>query len=304
MNYSILSFVLIIIPLAVILIVVLKKFPQLAVLDVDNVPEVKIAKKKDEALKKRVEEKATKSKNELIKKLIPVKENLKKVQDHFRKYVLRVTEQVEKEDQTLRRAQGKEKEPKDLSDKKQQSLFTLLREGDSARNHGDFETAEDKYITAIRIDSKNAEAYRGLADVYFKQEQIDEALETYKFILQLDSNDDEILVKLGDIYHKKGDVKSAIDYYQRAVLANDAYPHRFAKLAEMLDSIEQYETALSAIEQAVELEPNNPKYLDMMVEMAILSGDKDAAEDGYQKLRMANPENNKLESFRERISKM
>lgn len=300
MNYNIFYFIFIIVPFAVILIVILKKFPQLAVLDVENVPEVKINKKKDEALKKRVEQRAIKSKNELIKRLVPVRGWLKKVQDHFRKYILQVTEQVIKEEKKV----VAEKEPKEIHDKKQQSLFTLLREGDSARNHGDFETAEDKYITAIRIDSKNIEAYRGLADVYLKQEQIDEALETYKFILQLDAYDDEILVKLGDIYYKKGDIKEAIEYYQRAVLANADYPHRFAKLAEMLDSIEQYETALSAIEQAVELEPNNPKYLDMMVEMGILSGDKEAAEDGYQKLRMANPENQKLESFKERISKM
>lgn len=300
MNYSILSFILIIVPLAIILIVVVKKFPQLAVLDVENVPEVKMNKKKDEVLKKRVEEQAVKSKNELIKKMLPVKEWLKKVQDHFRKYVFRVTEKVVEEEKKVEEV----KEPKEISDKKQQSLFTLLREGDSARNHGDFETAENKYITAIRIDPKNAEAYRGLADVYFKQEQIDEALETYKFILQLDPSDDEILVKLGDIYDKKGDIKEAIEYYQKAVLANDNYPHRFAKLAEMLDSIEQYETALSAIEQAVELEPNNPKYLDKMVEMGILSGDKDAAEDGYQKLRMVNPENQKLDSLKERIAGM
>ena len=304
MNYSILSFIFIIAPFLVILIVILKKFPQLAVLDVDNAPEVKISKKKDEAFKKRVEEKAIKSKNELIKKLIPARAWLKKVQDHFRKYILQVTEQVMKEEKTLRQAQDKEKEPKEISGKKQQSLFTLLREGDSARNHGDFETAEGKYITAIRIDSKNTEAYRGLADVYSKQEQIDEALETYKFILQLDSSDDEILVKLGDIYDKKGDVKEAIEYYQKAVLANDDYPHRFAKLAEMLESIEQYETALSAIEQAVELEPNNPKYLDMMAEMGILSGDKEAAEEAYQKLRMVNPENQKLDSLKGRIANM
>ena len=304
MNYNILSFILIIVPLAIILIVIVKKFPQLAVLDVDNVPEVKINKKKDEALKKRVEEKAIKTKNELIKRFLPVREWLKKIQDHFRVYVLRVTEKVVEEEKTLRQAQDKEKEPKEISNKKQQSLFTLLREGDSARNHGDFETAENKYITAIRIDSKNAEAYRGLADVYFKQGQIDEALETYKFILQLDSSDDEVLVKLGDIYDKKGDIKEAIDYYQRAVLANDDYPHRFAKLAEMLDSIQQYETALSAIEQAVELEPNNPKYLDKMAEMGILSGDKEAAEEAYQKLRMVNPENQKLDSLKGRIANM
>mgnify|MGYP001595151652 CR=1 FL=1 len=42
----------------------------------------------------------------------------------------------------------------------------------------------------------------------------------------------------------------------------------------------------------------------MMVEMAILSKDKEAAEDGYQKLRMTNPENQKLDSIKGRIAGM
>jgi len=35
-----------------------------------------------------------------------------------------------------------------------------------------------------------------------------------------------------------------------------------------------------------------------------MSGHKDIAEEAYQKLRLSNPENQKLESFRDRIAKL
>jgi len=50
--YSILPFALIIISLAIIIIIVVRRYPQLTLLDVDSIPEVKIEKKKVELLKK------------------------------------------------------------------------------------------------------------------------------------------------------------------------------------------------------------------------------------------------------------
>ena len=300
MNYSLLSFILIIVPLAIILIVVVKKFPQLAVLDVDNIPEVKAGRKKDEVFKKRVEEKAAKSKKDWLKKIQPLLGKFKEIQNKFRDYVLHLTRRVQEDDRKIRKV----REPKEVREKKKLALFTLLREGDSARENEDWQTAENKYITAIRLDPKCAEAYQSLADVYLKQNQTEEARETYEFVLQLAPENDEVLVKLGEIYLEKGDTKKAIDYYQRAVLANDSNAARFVKLAELLGGIEEYETALEAIKQAVELEPNNPKHLDILTEMSIMSGDKLAAEAAYDKLRMTNPDNQKLASFKDRIEKM
>lgn len=300
MSYNIISFIFIIVPLAIILVVIIKKFPQLALLDVDNVPEVKADKKKNEVFKKRVEEKAAKSKKDWIKKLKPVVALLKILQGKFRDYVMQVTNRVEEENKKVR----EENVSEEISEKQKQSLFTLLREGDNALSNEEYEIAEKKYIAAIKIDPKNTNAYRGLAEVYTKQGQMNEAKETYKFIFQLDPSDSEVLVKLAEIFEEEGNEKEAIEYYQKSVLIEDNYPHRFVKLAELLGNIDEYETALAAIEQAVELEPQNPKYLDIMVEMSIMSGHRDTAEEIYQKLRMANPDNQKLVSFKDRIEKM
>ncbi|MDP2693074.1 MAG: tetratricopeptide repeat protein [bacterium] len=301
MNYSLLSFILIIIPLAVIIVVIVKKFPQLTVLDVDNVPEVKAGRKKDEVLKKRVEEKTERSKKNWLNKLKLASDGFGKLQNNFRDYVTKLTHRVEDDDKKVKeeRVVSKKKE-----EKIETSLYTLVHEGHNAILNADFQTAENKFITAIRIDAKNIGAYKGLAEVYLRQEQFEQAQQTYEFVLQLSPDDDEVLINLGDISIEMGDNKAAIEYYQKAVLLEDSHANRFAKLAELLGSMDEHETALVAIEQAIELEPQNPKYLDMLTELSIMTGDRGKAEDAYEKLRMSNPENNKLPTFKERISQM
>ena len=279
----------------------MRKFPQLTVLDVDNIPEVKAGRKKDEVLKKRVEENTEISKKNWLNKLKPATAKFGKVQTSFRDYVTKLTTRVEHEDKKV--VEIKEaKDTKEDKEKKKLDLFSLIHDGNIAMNNGDYETAENKYITAIRIDAKNVEAYRGLADVYLKQEQIEQAKQTYEFILQLNPNDGDVLISLGDLSIEMGDNKNAIDYYQRSVLIDDSHANRFAKLAELLESMAEYQTGLVAIEQAIELEPQNPKYLDMLTELSIMTGEKDKALDAYEKLRMTNPENNKLSAFKDRIS--
>ena len=62
--------------------------------------------------------------------------------------------------------------------------------------------------------------------------------------------------------------------------------------------------AKEAALQAVELEPQNPKYLDLLIETAIICGDKATAVRSLEELRLVNPDNQKLDSFRERITKI
>ena len=76
------------------------------------------------------------------------------------------------------------------------------------------------------------------------------------------------------------------------------------KIADLLIEIKSYEPACDAIQQAVELEPQNPKYLDKLVEISVLCGDKKKAEEAYNQLRMVNPENQKLVVFKDKIDQL
>jgi tetratricopeptide (TPR) repeat protein len=110
------------------------------------------------------------------------------------------------------------------------------------------------------------------------------------------------MVKISELSEKKGNLEEAINYLQQAVVLNDSLSSRFYHLSELLLKVNQADIAKEAIEQAVDLEPKNPKYLDLLIETGILCGDKVLAEHGFQELRLVNPQNQKLESFQARIN--
>lgn len=300
MGYSLIPFFLMIGFLAVVIAIIIRKFPQVSLLDVENLPEVKEEKKKDEYLKKKVEERSRRTKMRIREffssRVLP---QMKNIQTSFRALV-RKTEQ-----KALSRMQEKKKRaPLSRQYVEQGTLQHLLSDARQALLRKEFESAERGYIAVIRADAKNADAYNGLADVYSAQGQAKEAKETYQFVLQLRPQDEHAIVRLAEIAEQEGNKELAVQWYEQAVLLNDHVVTRFVKIAELLTALGQYDTALEAVRQAVELEPQNPKYLDMLVEISILTGNHDEADAAYQALRMVNPDNQKLPALRDKISRM
>ncbi|MBU0597183.1 tetratricopeptide repeat protein, partial [Patescibacteria group bacterium] len=298
MFFSITPFVLLLISLFVIIIIIVRKFPQLTLLDVENIPEVRQCRQKDDLLRKRVDKNFAVSQKSWSERIKPIIKKLKEIQLSFRKYVGKV------EKEAVSRVKRKDKPIKPVGAEETHTLEILTQEAVHAFEEGKYDLAEEKYISAIRLDPRNKKAYSGLGDVYINQDQIEEAEETLEFLLTLDKNNDAVYVKLGNLAEEKGDITRAVEFYQQAILINDQISTRFIKLSELLRSLEEYDTALEAVSQALELEPNNPKYLDKMVEIAIMVGDSGLAEEAYNQLRMVNPENQKLEALRSKIDKM
>lgn len=297
--YFFLPFILILVSLAVIIGLLVRKFPELSLLQVEELPEVKEGKKKDEFLKKQVKKKNKEKLEKKRESWKPVIQMWKNWQLTFRKYVGEIERKFFQQ-----RVKKVREEHHASGQSVVQTVQTLLQDAKFALDQKQLDAAEKKYIDAIRLEPKNKDAYRGLGDVYFEQGHLQEAKETYLFLLHLTPADDALLLRLGEIEEENNNIQAAVDYYQKAVLLNDATPSRFVKIADLMQRIGQYETALEAAFQAVELEPQNPKYLDNFIELAIICENKTQAEKGYQKLRLVNPDNKKLEVFREKISKL
>ncbi|MFA6105354.1 MAG: tetratricopeptide repeat protein [Patescibacteria group bacterium] len=276
----------------------IQKFSQLANIDLENLPSEKELKKKKEMIGKRVAAERHHLLLAFLRRTSPFRKIWGKVQLKFRIYVGKV-ERLLHHEQRAKDAAEVAVLPTEAVETK---LASLIQDGTYNLSEGDFEKAEELFIAAIKIDSKCAPAYRGLGDTYLANSNLEEAEETYQFLLQLQPNDDAAMVKISEMLEKRGDVEEAINYLQQAVILNDSLSSRFFHLTELLLKVNQPDVAKEAIEQAVELEPKNPKYLDLMIETAILCHDKDLAERGFQELRLANPQNNKLEGFQSRIN--
>lgn len=281
--------------------VVARKYGQLTLLDVDNLPDVKEEKMKTDLWRKRAIERATAVTVDAQKKsFVWLRTWGERAKERLIHYINRLEEKAHQQADRVHH-----KKHAHISQAEQaEEVKRLMQEAEQACGIEEYEKAEEKYIAVIRMDQKNVDAYRGLGDVYYALQQLKEAEETYQFLLQLDPTNDKTMLKLAELAEERDDLKSAIYYYEQAILINDNVSIRFFKLGELLEEAEQYETSLEAFEQAAELEPQNPKFLDKLLETSIMVGRKDLAEQVYQQLRMVNPENQKLEIFKDKVERM
>jgi len=280
--------------------IIYKKFPQLANLDVAVLPEEKFERKKYEIVTRRVRQNGMEFGKKIGGKLKPVDNFWRQIQLKFRIYVGKIERLMHHEEMAKNAKEILEMTQEERSEK----ITALLKSGNNNLVSKNFDLAEQDFISAIKLDSKLSEAYRGLGETYLAKGSIEEGKQTLDYVLYLEPDNDSIMARLAEIYEEQNDVEKAIEYYQRAVVVNDSLSPRFAHLAVLLLKLGQNEVAKEAACQAVELEPQNPKYLDLMVETAILCQDKKTAEDGFARLRLVNPENTKLLEFKDRINRI
>lgn len=296
-----------IIPILVILLgtgtiifILVGKFSQISNLDVANLPAEQEARKKKEIIRRRLAVERSRIGKFLASRMKPVIKLWGNLQLRFRVYVGKV-EKLWHHEQRIKTRQESTPEG---SAEREQKLGDIIQEAEQELKNNRLDRAEELFIAAIKIDAKSVAAYRGLADTYLAQENSDQAEETYQFLLRLSPGDDNVMVKIADIAERKGELDKAINFYQQAVVINDSLSPRFFHLAELLLKVKQPDIAKEVVQQALELEPKNPKYLDLLIETGIQCGDKDLATQAYNELRLVNPDNQKLANFHDQINRM
>lgn len=262
------SSILVLIGLVIIATIILGKFPSLAILDVENIPGQKEAKFKEEIIKKRLERDFSKWGKVFIK---------------FWYFLRSVTSGP------LHRAYNKLKELKDISrrskkmtlSERRERIRNLFRTAEDSLKADDLDKAEASLIEIISLEQKNLPAFIELADVYSTGKKWAEARQTLGYALKL--------AKASKNEPFAGDITLQKIYFS---------------LALVNESLNDYHEALDNIQEALEFEPNNPKYLDLAIELSIEDKKKDFALEMLERLREVNPENAKLTELSEKISEL
>jgi len=265
----IISWILIIIALAVLLIIVVKKFPALAILNVSDLPGEKEAKFKDRIIKTRVQR------------------DLAVVGGFFGRIWLFVTKRLAA---TLKERQAQLKKIRTNyraslkmswldKQKKIRELSALAKE---ALKKEDESGSEEKLLEIVSLDQKNLEAFFELGSLYERQKKWPEARETYEYALKLARQPREESGISGDI------------------TAQEIY----FSLSGVEKETDDLAAALENIREALELEPNNPRYLDLILDLSIMRKDKELAQESWEKLASVNPENQKLAEWQAKIDQM
>jgi tetratricopeptide (TPR) repeat protein len=156
---------------------------------------------------------------------------------------------------------------------KEKIIKELFAKNENLSDREDFEVKEANLIKIIELAPQNAEAFELLGILYFANKKYDEAKQALAHVLKL----------LGQ---EEGDNQADVYY----------------NLAAIYRETGENENALETIKMAVKISPNSPRYLDSLLEISIMNEDKVSAQDAFEKLSAANPENGKLTEFKDQIA--
>lgn len=292
--YNIIPFIIIILSLGVILFIIVRKFPMLSSVDVEATLKDRQAKLHEKIIIERIKRRISSWIN--IKK-IPLFNNIfnqliTRSKDFYNRLIT-----LEKKHRLFMGGRKKVL----ITDESEEENESL-KEAQRLLERNELEKAEKKFIQSIKINPHNISAYYGLGDIYMELEQYDQSIEIFEHIIKLNNFEGKAFYKLGLIGLQKGNIDVARENFLKAI---KIHPHDVAILVGLFDSCRQLnynEEALSYIKEVVNLEPNNPKYLDSLIEVSIDLKDKNLAKHSLVKLKEVNPENKKIKEYKEKIS--
>lgn len=267
MNWPLIALLSLIFCLIVISIVILRKFPALAILDVDNIPGEKESRFKEDIIKKRLERNLSRWSGWLGRVWL----FLKKI----------FSDSLDRALESLRERQLKHQRHKKLTlSQRRERVRELFTEADKQLDDEEFEAAEESLIEIIRLEPKNLGAFWCLAEVYGEAKRWSEARSTLEHSLKLYRS-------LKWSYPDNPDITRQKIYFELALAS---------------ESLDEAPRALDEIQEALELEPNNPRYLNLGAELALAADKLEIAQALIKRLREVNPDNAKVGELEELIA--
>jgi len=255
--------------LIVIIFIIVRKFPPLAILNVENIPGEKETKFKEKIIRQRVERDFNRLGNSLDRWC-------RRLGGMISGFLKRYYQHLTKKRNDLRR------QKKLTFIEKREKISVLFNKAKVAMSLEKYEEAEKHLIEIISLDAKRLNAFLELAESYRLRKSFREAKETLEHALKLAqqlSRDPEML--------------------EGVVLAEIRF-----SLAWICFQLGLQTEALEYGRQALDAEPNNPRYLDLILSLSIMKKDKKSALDAWQRLASVNPENNKLPELHAKIEEL
>lgn len=259
MNWPLLVLILIIISFIIIAVIVVRKFPALAILDVENIPGEKESRFKKDMIKKRLHRDLSQWSGFFGRFWLFLKKNfsdpLYKAYDNLKK----------------KRHRSRREKKMSLSQRREriEELFVTAK---NDLEKEELESAEEALIEIISLEPKNLDAFWLLADVYSEGKRWAEAHSTLEHALKLYRS-------LKWSYPSNPEISRQKIYFELALISKN--------LGTPLKSFDE-------VQEALELEPSNPRYLDLAVELALAANKTSGAKDFVARLKKVNPDNAKV----------
>jgi len=283
MIFSVISLLIIIVCIVFIIRIIARRWHALISIDLEHLPAERDARTKKKILSDRLRRQFYTVKAGVAEKGLPL---FSRVSDSFVDMSQRLHKTVES---ALQKKMIKKEESLMTTDTPPPTaLSRLLRDAQLYFDKGQYDDAEKKYIDALALDSKNLDAYSGLALIYEEQREWAGAQEVLEYLRN---------------HLREYVAQDGLDPAEQS-----SYQMRLAESLNQLSGVyfdlEKKAEARQAIEEALDLQPQNPKFLDAALELYIILGQPKEARGVLRRLKDANPENQKIEGFEERIGEL
>ena len=270
MLFYIIPLIIILISLSIIIFITIKKFPGLAAINVESIAQEKEAKVRNRIMVDRLNRIFLNLKKILSQALIPLIEILSSMGSNLYQKV----KELEKE--------SFKKQPLKIIDLNQE-IKEKLESAEKYLASEELAKVEEICIAVLELDKKNLEAYEFLAEVYRRNKDYKKSRETLRYLIKL-VNKSKVDIEASGLKHR---------------LAN-----YYANLGDIYQLEGRNNYAVVNFQKAVDLEPINPRFLDLLLKISIIIKNKNLAKQVFNDLRKADPQNQKLAELEEEIDNL
>lgn len=290
--FTIIPLIIIIISLGVILVIAARHMPNVVNLEVNEIPEEREARLKSAILEQRLFRKIYNIFNKINFLALPIFGFFNKI--YQKGYTrLKILERFYKFHSASPLPDSAEKNDlriQELSEKAGQALLD-----------GDFKSAEANYLSLIKINPHQPEGFEGLGRTYLKMGEWEQAEETFTHVTKHWPERDFGFAALAQTAEDKGDWEEAKDLYLHALSINNQPVDYHFNLARVYKELKDNDKAMSSLQKAQTLEPNNPRVLDQLLEVSIILKNKTLAQEVLEKIETVNPDHGKLDELEKKV---
>ncbi|QQE10138.1 hypothetical protein JD969_11520 [Planctomycetota bacterium] len=172
------------------------------------------------------------------------------------------------------------------------------------------EEAFESLTKAIEIDRNLPQAHASLAELYQQRGMFDAAGREYELALEQSKSSKQqrqhavYLFKYAKMLAGEGKPEEALPLLADMPLTARTQPEVLVEIGEVWDALGEPSQAAKYFSQVLRADPANEKAAELTVKYYIIAGDKVAAAEAMNDLRMLNPGSEKLQGFADEIAGM
>lgn len=169
---------------------------------------------------------------------------------------------------------------------------------------GNYQETISNYQQAIKLDSKNYEAYYELGNVYQDLSKFKEAMDAYEKAINLNNKFSDAYKKLAYLKATHGDINSALNLYEKVISIGTNDPTTYYMLGKIYNEKGDTERALRCLNAVIEIDPKRTSAYKEIAAILQKQGKKELAKKYILKEKEVFPVNtgNLLETAQEYLN--